>query len=207
MKETVQRFRKRTGLDYAPPPFLSDRARALGQRDSCPTLFRFPGPIGLHNYMNQGSVVLGPVGSPYTWYSTADSDWFSKAPSLFGAVAILEPLRLNPCQLDHGSYLAASELPPDPDLHLWVPPDSIFNGPNWDRMANSATVLEAIGTAYESARQSALTSLAAYLEELSALKKAGAPGPDKPWCELSRRRRRDILKRSGVTPLWTGTVA
>ena len=47
VKEPVAAFERRTGERYDPPDWLRALGEPLSPRESCPTLFRFPGPEGL----------------------------------------------------------------------------------------------------------------------------------------------------------------
>ena len=51
MRETVAAFEKRTGTTYDPPPSVGALGRRLAPGESCPTLFRYPGPEGLRDLL------------------------------------------------------------------------------------------------------------------------------------------------------------
>jgi hypothetical protein len=199
VKETPAAFERRTGLRYEPLP---GGGRPLRPREACPTLFRYPGPEGLRDFLHGTLRRLAPPGSGGVWLSSDPRARAGqpRAVALFGSVAVLEPLRLSPCAAPgKGLYLGANvPLPGLPGV-VWIPPAMIEAGERWDRL-RADDLLNRSG--YERERASGLERLNLYLEELDALRRAGAE-PRQPWCSVPEPARRAMLRRHGVRPLWT----
>jgi hypothetical protein len=204
VRESVAAFEKRTGLVYAPPPFLRSLGRALRVRESCPTLFRYPGPEGLHALLRGELRRLAPPEVDWVWLSRTPAATRAQGAGLFGTVALLEPLRLSPCMArERGAFLGANrEVSEDLGL-VWVPPSRLRARLPWDRIREPDEALGWFGPRHEEERAAVGERLALYLEELSALRRAGAPDPPRPWCGVSPRERRALLDRHGVRPTWT----
>lgn len=199
-------FEKRTGLRYAPgaaPP----GARALRARETCPTLFRYPGPDGLLELLQGSLRRLAPPGRPLVWLERDPRGRAGQPRSvrLFGTAAILQPLRLSPWAAPAAGVYLAENAAVDPGAGLvWVPPPALAAGLPWDRLRTPRQLLERVGSGYADAREATLERLRRYLEELDALRRAGAPPPERPWCGLPAKRRRALLERYGVRPSWSG---
>ena len=208
MKETVAGFERRTGLRYAPAETLRELAQPLSPREACPTLFRYPGPEGLRDFLSGTLRRLAPQGRPGVWLSSdpRGRPGQPRAVRHFGTLAVLEPLRLSPCAAPQkGTYLAAN--PPVRGLEglVWVPPSLVAARLPWDRLRTAEDVRRHAGSRQDVERSRVLERLKLYLEELAELRRAGAPGPEKPWCGLPKSARRGLLERYGVTPSWTAT--
>jgi hypothetical protein len=204
MKEGVTDFERRTGLRYAPAEAGRALGRPLGPREECPTLFRYPGPEALRDFLNGLLRHLAPGGRECVWLSSDPRERSAqpRGVSLFGCVAVLEPLRLSPLAArPKGLYLGANlPLRRLPGI-VWIPPSLGAARIRWDRLRSVDEVLGRAGYAREQA--SVLERVNRYLEELDALRRAGAPRPRKPWCNLPESARRAALRRHGVRPSWT----
>jgi hypothetical protein len=204
VRETIAAFQKRTGLRYAPSEPLRVLGRPLGPREACPTLFRYPGPEGLRDFLHGMLRRLAPTSRAGVWLSSdaRARNAQPRAVSLFGSLAVLEPLRLSPCAAaEKGMYLGANvPLRGLPGV-VWISPSLVEARIRWDRLRDLEDIARRAG--YEAERAVVLDSLNRYLEELGALGRAGAPGPEKPWGSLGERQRRATLDRYGVRPSWT----
>lgn len=204
MKETPISFRKRTGLLYAPPAALNAIARPLRPREACPTLFRQPGPEGLRDLFAGMLTHLAPGDSRFLWLAARAARTHRRLATTFGAVAVLEPLRLFPCRTNReGLFLAVNRRIEDEETVLWVPPSAVRAPIAWNRLRNRDEALARLGRGYAEEKERVLVELNAYLEELSEMKRAGAPGPARPWCDLTAAERRRLLAENGVRPRWT----
>lgn len=204
MKETVAAFEKRTGAGYDPSPFLRALGRRLAPGEACPTLFRYPGPEGLRDLLIGQLRHLAPSGRDAVWLARAARGVRPRAVGHFGTVAVLEPLRLSPCATrDRGIYVGANRPLDDPEALVWVPPSAVGRAIGWDRIRVAADAVARFGPQYAEERAALFDRLSAYLEELSELRRAGAPGPPGPWCDLGARERRRLLEQHGVRPRWT----
>jgi hypothetical protein len=206
VKETVAAFEKRTGLRYAPAAELRALARPLARREACPTLFRYPGPEGLRDFLSGSLRRLAPRGRAGVWLSSDPRGRAGQpqAVRLFGTVAVLQPLRLSPCAAaEKGTYLGAN--PPARGLEglAWVAPSLLSARVPWDRLRTARDLLRHIGSGPDAERGRVLEQLDRYLEELAQLRRAGAPGLEKPWCELPASARRELLDRYGIQQAWT----
>lgn len=201
MKETVAAFERRTGLVYAP----ATAGRPLARSDACPTLFRYPGPEGLRDHLHGTLRRLAPSGR--VLWLTRDPKGGAGQPravKLFGIVAVLEPLRLSPSLArERGAYLGTNALLAELRGIAWVPPSLIGARVPWDRLRDEAQLRRHAGAGQGDERARVLEALARYLEELAALRRAGAPAPRRPWCATPARARRAVLERYGVRPAWT----
>jgi hypothetical protein len=201
VKETVRAFERRTGLRYAPSAELRALGQPLSASDACPTLFRYPGPEGLRDHLQGSLRRLAPNGRAGVWLTT-DPRGGAGQPSavrLFGIVALLEPLRLHPCAGPaRGTYLGRNVPLAGLEGVAWVPPSLVRARVRWDRLRQADELPRA-----DDERSRVLEALQHYLEELAELRRAGAPGTERPWCATPARARRALLERYGVRPAWT----
>jgi len=208
VKETPARFEKRTGVRYAPPAWLRAEARALGPRESCPTLFRYPGPEGLHALLGGGLARLAPPGSDAVWLAAVPGHERARATRLFGAAAVLEPLRLAACATRRkGVYLGVNRSLRRAVPVVWVPPSAVRAPIAWDRIRGVEQAERRFGRDYAEEKQRTLEALGAYLEEVDAVARAGGPAADRAWLALGRKQRLALLAEAGVTPRWSGRPA
>jgi len=205
VRERVSAFERRGGGRYQPSDALRVLARPLAPGEACPTLFRHPGPEGLSSFLRGRLTRLGPPESPWLWLADAPPRTSRRAARAFGVVAVLEPLRLSPCRLPRrrGHYLAANRELGAEDALVWVPPSAVAADLGWDRIRTAEQAVRRFGRGYANERDATLDALAAYLEELSALARAGAPAPFGPWCGVARGERRRLLAAHGVEARWT----
>jgi hypothetical protein len=204
MKETPSAFERRTSGRYDPPAGLRALGARLRSREDCPSLFRFPGPEGLRKFLRGEACSLGPGLRAWTWYHERPGGAGTAGPTLFGTVAVLDPLRLQPCRAEEpGAWIGLSRLPEDPEATLWLPPSQLAAPLPWDDARRASEIRERIGPAYEEELGRVGAELDAYLEELSALARAGAKGPAVPWCDVPVEERIRRLHDSGVKPVWT----
>jgi len=207
MKETPRSFERRTGIPYSPPPaVLEGRARPLGPRESCPTLFRYPGPEGLLEALRGGLEWLAPPGTDRVWLAGRPTAERARAARLFGTLALLQPLHLQPVATPRqGIFLAPNAPLPRGAQPVWVPPSQVAARISWDRLRTGADAVRRFGRGYAEEQDRTLERLSAYLEELSAVRRAGAPPLVRPWLAHPVRERRLLLERLGVPPSWTRT--
>jgi hypothetical protein len=205
VKERVSTFERRSGRRYEPSDALVLMARPLRPAEACPTLFRQPGPVGLASFLRGGLSRLGAPESPWLWLADDPARTSRRAARLFGVIAVLEPLRLEPCVLPgrKGHYLAANRPLGPLDTAVWTPPSAVAAGLSFDRIRTREQALRRFGRHYEDERQATLDALGAYLEELSALARAGVPSPFGPWCAVPRQERRRLLSKHRVEARWT----
>jgi len=204
VKETPARFEKRTGSRYAPPAWLRAEARPLGPREACPTLFRYPGPEGLHALLSGGLARLAPGAADAVWLAAVPGHERMRPARLFGAAALLEPLRLAPCATRRrGVYLGVNRSLRRAVPIAWVPPSAIRSRIPWDRIRRVEEAERRYGRGYPDERARALEALGAYLEEIDALERFGALPSDRAWLAVGRRERLARLADAGLTPRWT----
>jgi hypothetical protein len=215
MIETPAAFRARTGRDYAPPPWLVALGPTLAPDEPCPTLFRYPGPCGLAELFGDRLMWLGPPGSDAVWMSAATAHTDGRGAALFGTLAILDPLALDPVRADdvfvtlplfgdrRGVFAGTNRPVVDPDALVWVPPSKLAAALPWDEWSTPSAANAAFGPGLSDERARVGEELGNYLEELSALRATGAPGPRIPWCEVPLDDRRRRLADLGVHARWT----
>lgn len=207
MKERVLAFERRTGERYAPPAWLLTMGTALGPRESCPTLFRFPGPEGLQAFFQRRLRLLSPPGRRHVWLTQRPTGAYARPASLFGTLALLQPLRYQPCRTHCFTHTrdnwVALDRALDPDEIAWIPPSRVRDRLGLDRVHSAAEARRRFGAGYDDERARAADQLSVYLEELSELRRAGAPGPKRHWCVVPSAERRRLLARHAVRPLWT----
>jgi len=207
VKETPRSFERRTGIVYSPPSaMLEGGARALGIRESCPTLFRYPGPEGLLDALRGGLERLSPPGTDRVWLASRPTAERGRAARLFGTLALLQPLHLQPVATRRQGIFLAPDAPLPRDAQpVWVPPSRVAARISWDRLRTEADAVRRLGRGYAEEQARTLERLSAYLEEISAVRQAGAPPLERPWLALPVRERRLLLERLGVPPTWTRT--
>jgi hypothetical protein len=198
VKECPAEFRARTGRGYAPAADLP--GRALADDEPCPTLHRWPGAGALHDALARTLDRLGPPGSGELWLSEDARAIAPGGAGRFGALIVLEPLRLGVRRVGGGVWVAPNR-PIEPDLVVWCPAATLDAG--WDAVATPEQARALLGPGHDDARAAAVDGLAAYLEELAELRRAGAPAPATPWCELDAATRARRLAEHGVAPRWS----
>lgn len=207
MRERVAAYEKRTAERYDPPPWLRALGTPLGRGDACPTLFRYPGVEGLLAQLQGRLAALGPSGRGHVWLTSRPTGAYPRPVELFGTLALLQPLRLQPCRTHcfthkRDNWIALDRAVP-PDELAWVPPSFVRGGVSFDRVRTADEARRLFGRGYEDEERRVLDRLCAYVEELSALARAGAPGPKRHWCAVPARERRALLAAHGVSPRWT----
>ena len=207
MKESVGAFERRTGERYVPPLWLRALGEALAPREACPTLFRFPGPEGLQAYFQGGLRGLGPAGRGHVWLTSRPTGAYPRPVGLFGSLALLQPLRLQPCRTHCFTHTrdnwVALDRAVDSEEIAWMPPSLVRSRMSFDRIQTADAARRRFGAAYEDERLRVMDRLSSYLEELSELRRAGAPGPERHWCAVAARDRRALLVRYGLRTRWT----
>jgi hypothetical protein len=207
VKERVSAFERRTGERYAPPAWLLTLGTALAPRQSCPTLYRFPGPEGLSAWFQDRLRLLSPPGRRHVWLTQRPTGAYPRPVDLFGTLALLQPLRLQPCRTHCFTHTrdnwVAIDRVLDADEIAWIPPSRVRTRLALDRVRSAREALRRLGPGYEEERERTAQRLAAYLEELSELRRSGAPGPKRHWCSVPAAERRALLARHGLRPRWT----
>jgi hypothetical protein len=207
MRESPVEHHARTGRDYAPAPWALARGRGLGLRERCPTLFRCPGACGLRDLL-RGEGFLAPLSAEVAWFTDAPLHAGAPAAGHFGTLALLEPLALSPVvalpSVDSGgrAAYATANVRFDPEQALWLPPSRLRRPLRWDALSSVREARRALGDD-AGERAQVLDAVHAYLDELHALARAGAPGPGRPWLAVPEPERRRLLAAYGVRARWT----
>jgi len=203
MRDTIARFRARTGRPYR----AHSAGSPLAPDEPCPTLFRFPGAGPLHRALTTTLARLGPPESETLWLCENATAPAPGGAGLFGALAVLEPLALGAAR--HGTLggahvYAADNVDVDPDGVVWIPPRLVAAGAApWDEIATAAQAQQALGPGWLDERAAVVEALSTYLEELAELAASGAAPPARPWCEMDAAERARILAERGVTGRFT----
>ena len=194
--ETVAAWQARTGRPYRPATHARRLGSALREDDSCPVLFRYPGPCGLRELFSGALGHLAPADSPWLWMSERAVHDDVPGARFFGSLALREPLAVGPVRAErNGMWVAANLRARDAGALAWVPPSRVGDKDVPKRLARGERL---------STREELLDvqhALAAYLEELAAVRHAAPP---RSWCSLPPRKRRALLDAAGVAPTWTG---
>lgn len=205
MKETPRAFEARTHQRYRPVVALTRRGRALQPDEPCPTLFRYPGPIGLARLLQGATAELAPDDTRFVWLAETSATLRPRGARLFGSIAVVEPLRLAPVRAvdpdGNDVWLARDRRVHEGQDVAWVPPTLVGAPFDWDRLARAGQVAERLGAAaYASERGRTVDQLAAYVEELNELARCGAFDPARPWHEVDPAERRRLLASCGIAP-------
>jgi hypothetical protein len=204
VKETPREFTERTGLRYAPSRALRSAGRALGLDEPCPTLFRYPGPFGLARLLDGGAELLAPSESNAVWLSTEPETRRPASTRLFGSLAVIEPLRLRPVRAVDAegvpAWLARDRAVQEGTDVAWIPEPLLHAPFDWDALRDAAQVRDHLGARYDEERRRVQDTLAAYVEELAELARAGLPAPAQPWHEIPAAERRRLLDSCQVLP-------
>jgi hypothetical protein len=209
VKETVTAFCRRTGGRYAPPRALRLLGEPLGPREPCPTLYRFPGPEGLQAHFQGRLRRLAPPGLGHVWLTSRPTGAYPRPVELFGTLAVLEPLRLHACRTHCFTHTRDNWIGLDRPLEaegiVWLPPSLVRRGINLDRVRTAREACRRFGKEHDEERRRVEERLAAYIEELSELRRAGVAGPERHWCSVPLGERRALLRRHGIAGRWTRT--
>jgi hypothetical protein len=200
MRETVEAFERRAGQAYQP---MIPAGRPFAPRETCPTLFRYAGPCGMREGLDEGIQYLGPIESSSALLADVAAHPDSAGAAFFGTLAVLAPLWLHPVVLASGAPLVvgvANHRVPEAAAIAWIPPGCFHL--DWDRLATPDDVRAAI-PGYASSRRRVHEDLLCYLDELDAMSASGAPGPGVSWCTIPLQIRRSLLARYGVSSRWT----
>jgi len=197
MKESIARFEARTGQAFramagGTPP---------GAREPVPTLFRYPGPQGLAEHLHGQMTQLAPIDAPFVWLAEAPKADNAKSVGLFGVIAVLQPLTLGVVR-DGRHWLGENRALSAADALVWLPPSAIKAGLNLDRIAEPAQAIKRCRD-HAGEKSRVADTLGAYLEELGALKHAGAKAPARAWCALPAVERRKLLASYGLKGRFT----
>lgn len=203
MRETPRAYGRRTGASYQPPDWLTARARPLAPGQSCPTLFRYPGPLGLAAFLDGDMELLAPTPGGRVWLSASRTPAELAAVRQFGTLAVLQPLRLDACRTpQRGVWLGVNRPLPEQTL-AWIPPSALRARLPWDGLRERDAAEARLARWIDRDRSRVRDALGRYLEELRALERAGARAPRQPWCRVSQAARRRLLSRHGVSPSWS----
>lgn len=203
MRETVQAFKKRTGGEYAPPTWLTERYRPLKPRDALPTLFRYPGPCGLREHFHSSLARLGPPDQSTLWMAEKLLWSDTQGAAHFGTVALLQPLKFAACKSPRKGVFVGVNEEVDAELIAWVPPSFLEKRLPWDKLQSAREVASELGPRAEAERALVIRQLNAYLEELSMLEQSGATPTHKPWCEVPKKARLKLMAEFGIKPRWS----
>ncbi len=199
--ETVAGWSARTGRSYRPPRHVRRLGTALGPDDRCPVLFRYPGPCGLRELFSGGLGHLAPASSPWAWMSEEAVHADVPGARVFGTMTLREPLRTQPVRSERNAVWVGLNLATrDAGRLAWVSPTSVAD----PALAQRVTVGEPLASRDELARVQA--SVLAYLEEIDALERAGAPHPGRAWCTVAPGERAARLREARVGSPWTGRL-
>ncbi len=197
MKESVAMFEARTGLVYR----AIGAGVAPGARQSVPTLFRYPGPQGLAAHLQGHAARLAPQQAPFVWLAESARADNAKAVSLFGVLAVLQPLALGVVR-DGRHWLGENRITTPADALVWLPPSAVKAGLKLDRVAQPEQAIKRCQD-YAAEKARVTDRLGAYLEELGALQNTGAPAGSQPWCAVPVGQRRALLARHGLKGRFT----
>ena len=187
--ETVEAWEARTGARYLPPRAVRAEGAVLQPTDTCPVLYRYPGPCGLRDAFSGSLAHLAPATSPLLWLSEQPLHADVPGAALFGTLVLRDPLHVSPVRSARpgiwvGRNLATRRVPGVE----WLAPSRLT-----DARGSRGTLAE---------REAVAASVMAYLEELACLQETAGPGVS--WCRVSRGERERRLREAGVTPTWTG---
>ena len=203
MKESIARYEKRTGARYDPPRALRALGKPLGARASCPTLFRFPSPDAMQALLDDSLTRLAPSDRAVLWLaSSVAATERPGAARAFGLAVVLRPLELQVVQAGRDAFLGQNAALGSDDV-CWAPPSALERGMKWDAFAHVRDVHEALGPKLASERARVAEALGGYLEELAQLSRAGVPMQQRPWSELTPKKRLAQLAEAGIRGRWT----
>jgi hypothetical protein len=141
------------------------------------------------------------------WLTSRPTAAYPRPVDLFGTLAVLRPLHFQPCRTHCFTHTrdnwVALDRVPEPESVVWTPPSLVRAGIDFDRLRSVTDALRRFGPRYADERRRVEDRLSDYLEELSELRRAGAPGPSRPWCSVPLRERRALLSRYGLEPRWS----
>jgi len=200
MQETPRSFTRRTSIAYAPPARVTFLAMPLGPDAPCPTLFRYPGPCGLADWFAGTMTRLGP--RDYLWLADRPLWRDTYGARFFGTLAVLAPLRFQVCIEGPGIWLGDNDWL-NPDEIVWVPPSAFGRAIPWNDVATAAEARRFLPADLAGERHRAIEALGLYLEELDSMRRAGAPGPGVPWCQVPVGERLAQLACFGVRAVWS----
>ena len=121
-------------LRYAPP---IGAGRALSSKDACPTLFRYPGPLGLGALLEGHASALGPSDAPYLWLADKPLRTDEGGAEAFGVAVVLQPLSFSPAKTkDRGIYLGINRIAL-PGTVAYLPPPLLGKRLAYDRLRDA----------------------------------------------------------------------
>ena len=185
MRESPAGYRERTGrLPRVADPSAARSApitvpRPLGEGETCPTLYRDPGPQAL-GLFHQGALreLAGP-GASCVFLRDAAPVPHEVPEHGFGMLVVLEPLAMGPWFSGHaGVYIAERERMPAPGTLGLVPPGESL--PELDEKLDDVRELRALreilgGGAYDERVRDAARAVRQYLEDWQVVERHSAP--------------------------------
>jgi hypothetical protein len=164
------------------------------------TLFRYPGPFALAEALMRGPPPLAP--GRWIWLSDDPLVPLPGPVRRFGSLAVLAAERLGLDTVDAHTFLAAAQPVGDEQL-VWLPPSRLEVGRALLAGARTREEASRLLGDTDDERADVLAELGAYLEELTALERAGAPPPGRAWCDVEAEERRRRLAEHGIHGRWS----
>jgi len=164
------------------------------------TLFRYPGPFAIAETLMRSVPPL--ARGKWIWLSDDPLLPLPGSVRRFGSLAVFEAERLGLTEIDEHTWVAAAQ-PVDPERVIWLPPSRVDTGRALLETVTSREEADRILGPTDDERAEVLDELGAYLEELTALERAGAPPPGGAWCEIDAEERRRRLRKHGVDGRWS----
>ena len=204
MKERVAAFERRTGERYAPPALAAARSatrspRARAARRSSAS----PAPRGCRRTSRTGSGSSRRPGGGHLWLTSRPTGAYPRPVDLFGTLAVLQPLRLQPCRTHCFTHTRdnwiALDRAVDPEEIAWIPPSLVRWAVSLDRVRTAAEARRRFGAGYDgraraaswtASRPTSRSCRSCAARALRARRGTGAPCP--------AAERRALLARHGA---------
>jgi hypothetical protein len=166
-----------------------------------PTLFRQPGPEALRAFLEGRLRRLAPAEATVLWLHERPAATRPGATRAFGVLAVLDPRRFAAHRAGRGIWRAENRPCSGAEV-VWTPPSALKRPILWSRLNGVDAARRHFGGGYGDERARVLESIAAYLEEVSSLERAGVRS-DIAWCERPCVERRRVLERHAIRGRWT----
>jgi hypothetical protein len=202
--------------DYAPSAELLAIGAPLNAAEAAQTLLRFPGPCGLTELARGQMRRLAPENAKFLYLFKNRYDYFQAGIEAFGTLAVFNPTHYHSVLLtdaealtllgftpqDTGRIFLGLNLAAPAAEYFWMPPELFAARNDWTGIRDTAAMLREFGHGYDARRKELTDNVLRYMEEVSAVERAGTT-LTQPWYRYDAEQRRRLIGERSLSVRWT----